>query len=137
MCVQWKGVAMDYIYFFGKASLVIRLIHYLQNCEDCPIHFMTVLHQLNGWVVRIQPNSWPLGKQMNFQSLMNELGMPHTPSKRVHDVLYDLENGDSPVEVMHRYQVAVIVHGLPDAHEIEVFREQFIDGLGYCPETLA
>jgi hypothetical protein len=37
---------------------------------------------------------------------------------------------------MQRYQVAVIAHGQPDLSEIEAFRQQFIQGLGYCPETL-
>ena len=128
---------MDYIYYLGKASLVIRLIQYLQDCDDCPIQFMSVLHQLNGWVVRIKPSPWPLEKQVNFKAFMNELGVAHTPNSRIHNVLCDLEKGLKPVDVMNRYQVAVIVHGEPDAKEIEIFRDQFIDGLGYCPETLA
>ena len=128
---------MDYIYYLGKASLVIRLIHYLQDCQDCPIHFMTVLHQMNGWIVRIKPRDWPLGKQVDFKSLMNELGVAHNPDRLVNKVLHALEQGEKPVDVMNRYQVAVIVHGVPDVHEIEVFRKQYIEGLGYCPETLA
>lgn len=128
---------MDYIYYLGKASLVIRVINYLQESEDYPIDFMTVLHQLRGWVVRIKPQNWPLTQQANFHALMSELGVSHTPNRRVNNVLHDLEFGDNPVDVMHRYQVAIVVHGVPDTHEIEVFRNQFIEGLGYCPETLA
>lgn len=128
---------MDYIYYVGKASLVIRLIHYLQDCQDSPIQFMTVLHQLNGWIVRIKPRSWSLEKQINFQAFMNELGVAHVPNRRVNQVLHYLEEGSRPVDVMRRYQVAVIIHGGPDVHEIEIFRKQFIEGLGYCPETLA
>ncbi|MEM9138150.1 MAG: hypothetical protein AAGB01_12515 [Cyanobacteria bacterium P01_F01_bin.42] len=128
---------MDYVYYVGKASLVIRLIQHLQNCWDSPIQFMTVLHQLNGWVVRIKPRDWPLEKQINFQSFMNELGVSHTPNRRVNQVLHALEQGETPVEVMNRHQVAVIIHGVPSVDEIEVFRKQFIEGLGYCPETLA
>ena len=41
------------------------------------------------------------------------------------------------MEVMQRYQVAVVSHGTPDRAEIEEFRTQFVRGLGYCPETLA
>jgi len=31
----------------------------------------------------------------------------------------------------------VVCHGRPDRKEIEAFRQQFVKGLGYCPETLA
>ncbi len=48
-----------------------------------------------------------------------------------------LETGQSPVAVMRRYQVAVVSYGKPDRKEIEAFRNQFVMGLGYCPETLA
>ena len=48
-----------------------------------------------------------------------------------------LENGQSPIDVMRRYQVAIVSHGKPDREEIEAFRRQFVMGLGYCPETLA
>jgi hypothetical protein len=51
--------------------------------------------------------------------------------------LWGLQIGQSPVEVMRRYQVAVVSHGKPDREDIEAFRRQFVMGLGYCPETLA
>jgi hypothetical protein len=51
--------------------------------------------------------------------------------------LWSLETGQSPLSVMRRYQVAVVCHGIPDRKEIEAFRQQFVKGLGYCPETLA
>ena len=68
--------------------------------------------------------------------LLDELGVVYRPSSRLHRVLTDLEHGYSPIEVMQQYQVAVIEHGQPDLSEIEAFRHQFIQGLGYCPETL-
>jgi hypothetical protein len=48
-----------------------------------------------------------------------------------------LAGGQSPVDVMRRYQVAVVSHGKPEKEEIEAFRQHFIRGLGYCPQTLA
>ena len=48
-----------------------------------------------------------------------------------------LETGQSPVDVMRRYQVAIVSHGVPDSAEITTFRTEFVRGLGYCPETLA
>jgi hypothetical protein len=50
---------------------------------------------------------------------------------------WSLESGQTPVDVMRRYQVAVVSHGSPEREEIEAFRQQFVRGLGYCPETLA
>ncbi len=128
---------MDYLYYLGKASLVLRVVHYLRSNKDFSVQFMSILHQMNGWIVRIKPVNWPLENQANFQAFLNELGVAYRPCDRVQHVLEQLEAGDSPVEVMNRYHVAVIDHGQPRADEIRVFREQYIDGLGYCPETLA
>nr|WP_237748006.1 hypothetical protein [Spirulina subsalsa] len=68
---------------------------------------------------------------------MNELGIPYEPEIRVQMALWSLETGQSPIDVMRRYQVAVVSHGDPDKSDIESFRRQFTRGLGYCPETLA
>ena len=54
----------------------------------------------------------------------------------VYIALVRLEAGESPIDVMLRYQVVVVSHGSPDKSEIEAFRHQFTKGLGYCPETL-
>jgi len=56
---------------------------------------------------------------------------------RLQMVFWSLETGQSPIDVMRRYQVAIVCHGTPDQQDIEVFRQQFTKGLGYCPETLA
>ncbi|WP_166482622.1 hypothetical protein [Scytonema sp. UIC 10036] len=42
--------------------------------------------------------------------------------------LESLEVGNSPVNVMHRYQVAVVSHGSPQREDIEAFREQLSMG---------
>ncbi len=68
---------------------------------------------------------------------MNELGIPYEPSMRVNMALWNLEARQSPIDVMRRYQVAVVSHGSPEREEIEAFCQQFVQGLGYCPETLA
>ena len=52
-------------------------------------------------------------------------------------VFWSLETGQSPIDVMSRYQVAIVSYGSPDSNDIEAFRQQFTRGLGYCPETLA
>jgi hypothetical protein len=56
---------------------------------------------------------------------------------RVQMALWSLESGQATVDVMRRYQVAIVSHGSPEREEIEAFRQQFVRGLGYCPETLA
>lgn len=129
---------MEYIYYLANASLMLRIIEYMHVLPHMPVKFVTVIHQINGWVVKVKMSS-PLSKQMDgdFRAFLNELGIPHEPSARVNMALWSLEAGQSPVDVMRRYQVAVVSHGSPEREEIEAFRQQFVQGLGYCPETLA
>ncbi len=128
---------MDYLYYLGNASLVLRVIQHLKNGTADPIRFMTVVHQLEGWVLRVSCTSqWSSHALGDLQAFLSELGVAYQPSTRLRQVLTDLEYGYSPIDVMQRYQVAVIAHGQPDLSEIEAFRQQFIQGLGYCPETL-
>ena len=127
---------MDYLYYLGNASLVLRVIEHLKSFSAEPVQFITVLHQLDGWVGRVVCPSWSTHRLGNLRAFLEELGVVYSPNPRLQHVLYDLENGCSPIEVMQHYKVAVIVHGQPDRSEIESFRQQFIQGLGYCPETL-
>lgn len=129
---------MDYIYYLANASLTLRVVQYLHAMPWLPVRFITVIHQIDGWVVKVKL-SRALAPQEDgdFRSFLNELGIPYEPEIRVRMALWGLETGQSPVEVMRRYQVAVVSHGSPDRREIEEFRKQFVQGLGYCPETLA
>ena len=99
---------------------------------------MTVIHRIDGWLVKVN-FSEPLTEQKDgdFQAFMNEVGIVYSPEVRLQMVFWSLETGQSITEVMRRYQVAVVSHGLPNKEDIEAFREQFTKGLGYCPETLA
>lgn len=132
------GLIMDYLYYLGNASLVLRVIQHLKDINADRLRFISVIHQLDGWVVRVVclSQQWTVHQLCDLKAFMNELGVPYTPNARLQHVLEDLEDGVSPIEAMQRYQVAVIVHGQPDLSEIEAFRQQFIQGLGYCPETL-
>ncbi|MBD1850392.1 hypothetical protein [Leptolyngbya sp. FACHB-711] len=129
---------MDYIYYLANASLTLRIVEYLHSMPWLPVRFVTVIHQIDGWVIKVKL-SRPLDAQDDgdFRSFLNELGIPYEPEIRVRMALWGLETGQTPVEVMRRYQVAVVSHGNPDRSEIEDFRKQFVQGLGYCPETLA
>lgn len=129
---------MEYLYYLANASLTLRVVEYLHASHRLPVEFMTVIHQIDGWVVKVKM-SQPLDAQQDgdFRAFMNELGIPYQPGIRLQMALWGLETGQSPINVMHRYQVAVVSHGSPDRGEIEEFRKQFVQGLGYCPETLA
>jgi hypothetical protein len=99
---------------------------------------MTVIHQINGWILRVKFNqSLTPYEHGNFRAFMNELGIPWQPEIRIQMVFWSLDTAQSTVEVMRRYQIAIVSHGTPDESDIKVFREQFTNGLGYCPETLA
>lgn len=136
---HWLGVIMtEYLYYLATASLTLRVVEYLHTIPWLSVKFMTVIHQIDGWVVKVKLNE-PLDAEHdgNFRAFLNELGIPCDPEIRVRMALWGLETGQSPVDVMRRYQVAVVSHGTPDRYEIEEFRKQFVQGLGYCPETLA
>jgi len=129
---------MDYLYFLANASLTLRVVEYLHSMPQLPLQFMTVIHQIDGWVVKVKMKQ-PLTPHQHgdFRAYMNELGIPYDPEIRLQMALWSLETGQSPIDVMRRYQVAVVSHGNPDKSDIEAFRQQFTMGLGYCPETLA
>ncbi|MGF1480747.1 MAG: hypothetical protein ACFB4I_14885 [Cyanophyceae cyanobacterium] len=129
---------MDYLHCFANASLTLRLIEYLESRPDLPVAFMSVIHDVDRWLVRIKLRfPLPLEQDGDFWAFLNELGFPAQPSEQVRLVLRDLEVGDCPTLVMRRYRVVVISHGLPGRADIEAFRQQFIRGLGYCPQHLA
>ncbi|MFM7220246.1 MAG: hypothetical protein ACKO21_08560 [Nodosilinea sp.] len=129
---------MEYTYYLANASLTLRVVEHLLANPRLPLLFMTVIHQIDGWVLRIKMSP-SLGEAVagDLRAYLNELGVAHEPGMRVRMALWGLEMGQSPVEVMRRYQVAVVSHGKPDREDIEAFRRQFVMGLGYCPETLA
>lgn len=129
---------MEYTYFLANASLSLRVVERLLNASHLPLEFISVIHQIDGWILKVklepavaQPDA------EDFRAFLNELGIAYDPGIRLRMALWGLETGQSPVDVMRRYQVAVVSHGKPDRAEIEEFRKQFVMGLGYCPETLA
>ncbi|MEQ8970973.1 MAG: hypothetical protein RID53_24200 [Coleofasciculus sp. B1-GNL1-01] len=129
---------MDYLYFLANASLTLRVVEYLHSMIQLPVQYTTVIHQIDGWVIKVKMNH-PLTPQQHgdFQAFMRELGIPFQPDMRLQMAFWSLDTGQSPIDVMRRYQVAVVSHGHPDKTDIEAFRQQFTMGLGYCPETLA
>jgi hypothetical protein len=128
---------MDYLFYIANTSLTLRVVQFL-NISHLPVRFVTVIHQIEGWIVRVKMEHYLEPQQHgNFKAFMGELGIPYDPEIRVQMALWGLETGQSPVDVMQRYQVAIVSHGKPEREEIEEFRNQFVRGLGYCPEALA
>lgn len=129
---------MQYIYYLANASLTLRIIEHLHATFRSSVAFVTVIHQIDGWVIKIKLNQeLDPQEEGDFRAFLNELGFPYQPEIRVQMALWSLETGQSPIDVMRRYQVAVVSHGTPECGEVEEFRKQFVMGLGYCPETLA
>jgi len=128
---------MQYIYHLANASLTLRLVDYLATCSCIPNIVVTVISQVHGWVVSINIKS-PIDVQQekNIQAVLNELGIVYSPSKLINLVLMKLESGARISEVMYCYQVPIVSHGLPQCDEIEIFRQNTITGLGYCPQYL-
>ena len=129
---------MEYLFFLANASLTLRVVEYLRKIPRLPVKFVTVIHQIDGWVVKVKMAT-PITPEQHgdFRAFMYELGIPYHPEVRMQMALWSLETGQSVIDVMRRYQVAVVSHGRPDSSDIEAFRQQFTRGLGYCPETLA
>ncbi len=129
---------MEYLYFLANASLTLRVAEYLRDRSRYGTGSMTVIHRIDGWVVKVKfEQSLSPERDADFRAYMGELGICYEADIRLQMALWSLETGQSAVEVMRRYQVAVVSHGSPDCEEIETFRQQFSQGLGYRPETLA
>jgi hypothetical protein len=131
-------VKMEYLYFLANATLTLRIIEHLEKMPYLFGSSITVIHQIDGWIIRIKlPSILTDQQDGDFTAFLNELGIIYNPGVRMEMVFWNLDMGDSPVEVMRNYQIAIVSHGNPNSAEIEAFREQFTKGLGYRPETLA
>ncbi|VXD22353.1 conserved hypothetical protein [Planktothrix serta PCC 8927] len=129
---------MEYLYYLANTSLTLRVIDFLRSNHSLPVQFITVIHQIDGWIVKIKMRQYLTPQEHgDFRAFMHELGIPYEPDMRILMALWGLETGQSPLSVMRRYQVAVVSHGIPNREDVESFKTQFVRGLGYCPEALA
>lgn len=129
---------MEYLYYLANTSLTLRVIDFLGSNHTLPVQFITVIHQIDGWIVKIKMRQYLTPQEHgDFRAFMHELGVPYEPDMRILMALWGLETGQSPLSVMRRYQVAVVSHGIPNREDVESFKTQFVRGLGYCPEALA
>jgi len=129
---------MEYLYYLANTSLTLRVIDFLCSNDSLPVQFITVIHQIDGWIIKVKMCQYLTPQEHgDFRAFMQELGIPYEPDMRILMALWGLETGQSPLSVMRRYQVAVVSHGIPNREDVESFRTQFVRGLGYCPEALA
>lgn len=129
---------MEYLYYLANTSLTLRVIDFLCSNNSLPVQFITVIHQIDGWIIKVKMCHYLTPQEHgDFRAFMQELGIPYEPDMRILMALWGLETGQSPLSVMRRYQVAVVSHGIPNREDVESFRTQFVRGLGYCPEALA
>jgi hypothetical protein len=129
---------MEYIYSVSNASLILRIIHYFVVTPSLQSSEITVIHEIDGWVIRIKVpyylTAWQYG---NVKAFLSELGFVYHPSVKMNLVFCSLDMGESVISVMQNYNVAIVSHGNPNVTEVEAFRLQFSQGLGYRPQTLA
>ena len=131
------NIDTGYIYSFANASLTLRTIEYLRQQSKIPLDSVAVINLIDRWLVKVKlKHTISLKLAKDIRAFLNEIGIPHQPSTRVKMALQKLEAGASPTEVMNRYQVVIVAHGKPETEEIEVFRQEIVERLGYCPQNM-
>lgn len=127
----------EYLYSFANVSITLRIIEYLNNSQ-LPVDSVAVINAIDRWVVKVELKYALKPEQYDdVRAFFNEMGIPYQPSSKVAIALQRLAVGDSPTEVMNRYQVVIVTYGQPETEEIELFRTEIVDRLGYCPQTMA
>lgn len=127
----------EYIYSFSNASFTLRVIQHLRNKYKSYLESVVVINLIDRWLVKIcLKNSISNQLRKNLQAFLSEMGVSSQPSTTIINALESLEQGESPTVVMNRYQVVIVAHGQPETEEIEIFRDQIVDRLGYCPQNM-
>jgi hypothetical protein len=127
-----------YLYSFANFSLTLRIVEYLRNYYQPILQSVVVINLVNGWLIKINLKNYiSLESAKNFQAILDEMGIPFEPPPHIAKALTRLEAGDSPTEIMNRYQVVIITYGKPEKEEIELFRQEIVERLGYCPQNMA
>ncbi|GAB1538808.1 hypothetical protein NUACC21_14720 [Scytonema sp. NUACC21] len=69
---------MEYLYYLANASLTLRVVQVLHAKPRMPVSFVTVIHQIDGWVVRIKLKG-QISPQDDgdFRAFLNELGISY------------------------------------------------------------
>ncbi|VEP12667.1 conserved hypothetical protein [Hyella patelloides LEGE 07179] len=128
----------EYLYSFSNASLTLKVIEHLRDRCQSMLNSVAVINLIDRWLIKIKlKDSIGVNRVKNLQAFLNELGFPYQPTPIITIALARLEIGESPVKIMNRYKVVIVAYGKPEKEEIEIFREQIVEKLGYCPQNMA
>lgn len=126
-----------YIYSFFNASSTLRVVEHLRNKHQSYLDSVAVVNLIDRWLVKISLNDAITPQLLqNLLAFFDEMGIVAQPPAKILHVFNSLEQGESPTTVMNRYQVVIVAHGEPETEEIEIFRDQIVDRLGYCPQNM-
>ena len=128
----------EYIYCFPNTSCTLAVIEHLRRKHQSYLNSVAVINLVDRWLVKLNlKSSIPNRTNKNLQAVLNEMGSVAQPAPKIIEALASLEQGESPTEVMNRYQVVIVAHGKPETEEIEIFRDCIVERLGYCPQNMA
>jgi len=128
----------EYIYSFPNTSCTLAIIEYLRRKHQSHLDSVAVINLIDRWLVKLNlKSSIPYRTEKNLLAVLNEMGSVARPTSKILEALTSLEQGESPTEVMNRYQVVIVAHGKPETEEIEIFRDRIVERLGYCPQNMA
>ena len=128
----------EYLYSFANATITLRVIEHLRNNYRSALEAVAVINMIDRWLVKVNlKQNLGIESAKNLQAFLQEMGVFHQPSAHILKALAQLEAGESPTAIMNRYQVAIVAYGKPEKEEIEIFREQIVERLGYCPQNMA
>ena len=126
-----------YTYSFVNASLTLRVVEHLRDRYRAYLDAVTVINLIDRWIVKVSlNNSLPYHLAKNLEAFLAEMGITAQLSTSVINVFSDLDRGKSVVEIMNRHQIVIVAHGKPITEEIEIFRQQIVERLGYCPQNM-
>lgn len=126
-----------YLYSFPNATLTLKVIEYLSDRYQIELKSVAVINLIDCWLVKIHlQDSIGINLVKNLQAVLQELGFPYQPSPLLKRALTELENGVSPIKIMNQYRIVIVTSGKPDKTEIELFREQIVERLGYYPQNM-
>ncbi|MGB3494530.1 MAG: hypothetical protein WBA57_17510 [Elainellaceae cyanobacterium] len=127
---------MEFLYCFANVSLTQRILDYLLKQMTLWVDSVTVIFLNDRWVMHLKINSAvDANDGDNCWAFLMENGIPYQPTAAVAQAIHDLEAGCPPTQVMNRLHLPIVSHGMPNLEEVPCFRQQFVEGLGYCPQA--
>ena len=128
----------EYLYSFANASLTLRVVEHLHNNYQSQLDSIAVINLIDRWLVQVNLQDFvDIELAKNLQAFLKEMGVSYQPSIIIAKALAGLKAGESPTKIMNRDRIVIVAHGKPEKKEIEIFREQVVARLGYCPRNMA